>query len=80
MIACYRLQVPATERLAYHGLFAGGVPSKPRETPSCHQTKMAHSMSDAPSGVILILEGYPLDDTTFFTSYADAYCLAGDSD
>src|ERR1700676_799941 len=41
---------------------------------------MTHSMSDAPSGVILILEGDPLDDTPFFTNNADAYCLAGDSD
>src|ERR1700676_5073958 len=37
-------------------------------------------MPDAPSGVILILQGDPRDDTTFFTSYADAYCLAGDCD
>jgi hypothetical protein len=29
-------------------------------------------MSDAPSGVTLILQGDPLDDTTFFTKCADA--------
>jgi hypothetical protein len=34
---------------------------------------MTYSMSDAPSGVTLILQGDPLDDTTFFTNCADAY-------